>query len=61
MSARRDNYRPPVTELGGRAAAVLAKNDVGLAAARVFTVERVGTVHQPDHVGIPLRSARLRY
>jgi hypothetical protein len=50
-----------VTELGGRTAAVLAKNDVGLAAARVFTVERVGTVHQPDHVGIPLRSARLRY
>jgi hypothetical protein len=40
---------------------MLAKNDVGLAAARVFTVERVRTAHQPDHVGIPLRSARLHY
>jgi hypothetical protein len=56
MSARRDNYLPPLTELGGRAAAVRAKNDVGLAAVRVLRSNASGrcrnlTCRHPAPVG----------
>jgi hypothetical protein len=36
----------------GRAVAVLGQNQVGLAAARVIALERIGPVQQDDHVRI---------
>lgn len=35
-----------------RTVAVLAQNQIGLAAARVVTLESIGTMKQDDHIGI---------